>query len=187
MVLRALDLTAASLVASASGTLATEGSVLDGEITVSDLSDLGPPFAGSVDLTAAFSGTLEDGQLAILGTGRGLRVGSAEADRLLAGTSAIEATLRLRDGAVEINEARIANPQMTATARGVIEGALRRIDLDARLANLGLIVPEVQGPLTLTGTATQDATGYTLDVLGKGPGQVSARGRGAGCERVRLG
>jgi translocation and assembly module TamB len=174
MTLRSLDLTAASLAVTASGSLATTGSSLDGEVRIADLSDLGPPFAGSIDLTAAFSGTPEDGQLAVLGTGRALRVGSAEADRLLAGVSAIEATLRLRDGVVEINEARIANPQMTATAKGVIEGAIRRIDLDARLANLGLIVPEVQGPLTLSGTATQDANGYTLDIAGKGPGQISA-------------
>jgi translocation and assembly module TamB len=173
-ILRALDLTAASLAASASGTLATEGSVLDGEITISDLSDLGSPYAGSVDLTAAFSGTPEDGQLAILGTGRGLRVGSAEADRLLAGASAIEATLRLRDGAVEINQARIANPQMTASAKGMVGGTERRLDLDARLANLGLIMPDIQGPLTAKGTTTQDASGYALDIAGTGPGGISA-------------
>lgn len=173
-VLRALNLTAASLALSASGNLATTGSTLDGEITVADLSDLGPPFAGSIDLTAAFSGSPEDGQLALLGTGRGLRVGSAEADRLLAGVSAIEASLRLRDGVVEIDQARIANPQMTASAKGKLDGALRSIDLDARLANLGLIVPEVQGPLTLSGRATQDATGYALDLSGQGPGQISA-------------
>jgi translocation and assembly module TamB len=172
--LRSLDLTAASLTLTASGTLATTGSSLDGDVTIANLSDLGPPYAGSVDLTVAFNGTPEDGQLALLGTGRGLRVGTSEADRLLAGTSAIEATLRLRDGAVEIDQARIANPQMTATAKGEIAGANRRIKLEARLANLGLIVPEVQGPLTLSGTAMQDATGYTLNISGKGPGQISA-------------
>lgn len=172
--LRALNLTAASLEASASGTLATAGSTLDGDIRITDLSDLGPPFAGSVDLTAAFSGTPEDGQLALLGTGRGLRVGSAEADRLLAGTSAIEASLRLAAGVVELDRARIANPQMTASAKGKLDGAVQTIDLDARLANLGLIVPEVQGPLTVTGTATQDAKGYLLNLQGKGPGQITA-------------
>jgi translocation and assembly module TamB len=177
--LRSLDLTVASLSVTASGSLATAGSSLDGEITIANLSDLGPPYAGSVDLTAAFSGTPEDGQLAVLGTGRGLRVGSAEADRLLAGTSAIEATLRLRDGAVEVDEARIANPQLTATAKGLIEGATRRIDLEARLANLGLIVPEVDGPLTVTGTASQDGRGYSLDVSARGPGQIVATVKGS--------
>ena len=172
--LRSLDLTAASLAITASGTLATAGSSLDGEITLSDLTDLGPPYAGSVDLTAAFNGTPQDGQLAVLGTGRGLRIGSSEADRLLAGVSAIEASLRLRDRAVEIDNARIANPQLTATAKGVIAGTTRRIDLDARLANLGLIVPEVEGPLTLSGTATEDPKGYALDISGKGPGQITA-------------
>lgn len=173
-ILRALDLTAKSLSATASGTLATEGSTLDGEVTITDLSDLGPPFAGGVDLTVAFTGTPEDGQLAVLGTGRGLRVGSAEADRLLAGTSAIEASLNLKDGVIEINEGRIANPQMTASAKGTLDGAVRTIDLDARLANLGLIVPEVQGPLTLSGSAAQDASGYSLDLTGQGPGGINA-------------
>jgi translocation and assembly module TamB len=32
----------------------------------------------------------------------------------------------------------------------------------------------VQGPLTLAGTATQDAQGYGLDIRGRGPGQIEA-------------
>jgi translocation and assembly module TamB len=173
-VLRAFDLAAQSLAVSARGKLATAGSTLDGEVTIKDLSDLGPPYAGSIDLTAAFSGTLEDGQLAVLGTGRGLRVGSAEADRLLTGVSAIEASLRLKDGAVQIDKARIANPQMTATAKGKLDGAGRSIALDARLENVGVILPELQGPLKLSGTATQDASGYGLNLSGAGPGGIAA-------------
>lgn len=173
--LRNLDLTAASLALAASGTLATDGSALDGAISISDLSDLGPPFAGSLDLTAAFIGTAEDGQIAFLGTGRSLRVGSAEADRLLAGVSAIEANLRLGNGALQIDQARIANPQLTLTVQGTVDGLRRVLDIDARLADLGLLIPDLSGALVLDGTATQDASGYALDVSGRGPGQIEGR------------
>jgi translocation and assembly module TamB len=177
--LRRLDLTAASLALAASGRLATTGTTLDGEVRIADLSDLGPPFAGSVDLTAAFSGTVADGQLALLGTGRGLRLGSAEADRLLAGTSAIEATLRLQDGAVQISQARIANPQLTLTVQGLVDGLRRVLDIDARLADLGILIPDLTGALVLDGTATQGPTGYVLDISGRGPGQIEGQVTGS--------
>ncbi|RYI33120.1 MAG: translocation and assembly module protein TamB, partial [Acetobacteraceae bacterium] len=63
---------------------------------------------------------------------------------------------------------------LSLAADGVVDGSRRNINLDARLVNLGLIVPEVQGPLTLTGTATQDAQGYSLNISGRGPGQINA-------------
>ncbi|MCU0829124.1 MAG: translocation/assembly module TamB domain-containing protein [Tabrizicola sp.] len=176
--IRSLDLTAASLTATASGTLATDGSALDGEIAITDLSDLGPPYSGSIDLTAAFSGTPEDGQLALLGTGRALRVGSAEADRLLAGTSAIEASLRLQNGTLQLDQGRIANPQLTLTVQGAVDGLRRVLDIDARLANLGLLIPDLSGALVLDGTAVQDQSGYVLDIAGQGPGQIQGRVQG---------
>lgn len=173
-VLRNLDLVAGGLVAQADGTLSNEGSDLSGTVRLDDLSVLGPGYGGALALEGSFTGLPEAGRLQLSGTGQSLRLGSPQADRLLAGESRLELDLGVKDGALQVRSAELANPQLSATARGEIAGDLRRIDLEARLANLGLIVPELEGPLTFAGSATQDATGYAVDMTGSGPGQIRA-------------
>ncbi|KAF0116606.1 MAG: hypothetical protein FD150_308 [Rhodobacteraceae bacterium] len=174
-VLRSLDLAADGLLAQASGKLSSQGSDLSGTLSLSDLSVLGPGFGGAVTLDATFAGLPQDGRITLKGLGRSLRISNREADRLLAGQSQLEMDLGLKDGIIQVRSARVQNPQLQATATGEINGAVRKIDLDARLANLGLIVPDISGPLTIAGTATQDSRGYRLDLRGTGPGQIAAR------------
>ncbi|NHB75963.1 translocation/assembly module TamB domain-containing protein [Rhodobacter calidifons] len=177
-VLRSLDLVAGGLQASASGRLASAGSDVSGTVSLADLAVLGAGYGGAVMLDGRFSGTPEAGAITLKGEGRALRIGTPEADRLLAGQSTLDLDLGLNSGVVQVRSARLQNPQLTASATGEINGDLRRITLDARLANLGLIVPEVSGPLTVAGTAVQDAAGYRLDLRGNGPGQIAARVEG---------
>ena len=172
--LRALEVVADGLLARANGKLSTLGSDLTGSVALDDVAVLGPGYGGSVALDGRFTGTPEDGQVKLTGSGQSLRIGNAEADKLLAGKSVLDLALALKNGLVQVQSAKLSNPQLSLTASGTVDGSRRDIKLDARLANLGLIVPEVQGPLTLSGTATQDANGYGLNIQGKGPGQISA-------------
>lgn len=173
-VLRNLDLAAGGLTARADGTLSSKGYNLSGSLRLDDLAALGPDYGGALALEGGFTGLPEDGRLQLTGTGQSLRLGNAEADRLLAGESRLELDLGVKDGTLQVRSARLANPQLTASARGEIAGDTRRLELEARLANLGLVVPELDGPLTFSGNATQDATGYTVDLTGSGPGQIRA-------------
>jgi translocation and assembly module TamB len=173
-VLRSLEVAADGLLARANGKLSTLGSDLAGSVTLDDVAVLGPGYGGSVALDGRFTGTPEDGQVTLTGTGQSLRIGNAEADRLLAGKSVLDLALALKDGVVQVQSATLSNPQLSLAANGTVDGSRRSIKLDARLTNLGLIVPEVQGPLTLSGTATQDDEGYGVNISGKGPGQISA-------------
>lgn len=173
-VLRSLEVAADGLLARANGKLSSVGSDLAGSVTLEDLAVLGPGYGGRVALDGRFTGTPEDGQIALTGTGQSLRIGNAEADKLLAGQSTLDIALALKDGVVQVQSAQLSNPQLSATASGTVDDSKTTIELDARLANLGLIVPEVQGPLTLSGRATQGGSGYVLDIWGKGPGQISA-------------
>ncbi len=173
-VLRALEAAANGLLARANGKLSSLGSDLAGSVTLDDLEVLGPGYGGSLALDGRFTGTPEDGQVMLTGTGQSLRIGNREADKLLAGKSMLDLALALKDGVVHVQSADLSNPQLSLAANGTVDGSRRNIKLDARLANLGLIVPEVQGPLTLSGTATQDGDGYGLNISGKGPGQISA-------------
>jgi len=173
--LRGLDLVAGPLTASASGRLASDGSDLRGTVDLSDLRPLGPGYGGAVSLAATFTGTPEAGVISLDGSGQSLRIGLAEADRLLAGQSTLTAALRMKDGALLVDAARIANPQLTADLTAEISGTTRRLTLSGRLANLGLIIPDLQGPLTLDGSATQGTGGYAVDLGLRGPGQIDAR------------
>jgi translocation and assembly module TamB len=176
--LRSLDVKADALTAEASGKISSTGSDLTGTIRLDNLSALGARYGGAVELDGTFTGTPEVGAIKLKGRGQSLRIGNREADRLLAGQSELDLDLGLRDGMVEIRSARVQNPQLTASANGQIAGDTRSIELDARLANLGLIVPEVSGPLTIAGTAVQGSSGYQLNLRANGPGQVAARVEG---------
>ncbi len=173
--LRDAKITAQSLTAVGRGTLASAGSALTAEVEFTDLSVIGGGIRGALSATAAFNGTPSDGKITLDGTARGLAVGQPDTDRLLAGQSVVSARLAVKDGQVQIESARLANPQLTADATGRVAGALREIALTGRLANLALLIPEFPGPVTVKGTAVQDASGYRLDLRGTGPGQIDAR------------
>ncbi|WP_431297728.1 translocation/assembly module TamB domain-containing protein [Tabrizicola sp. BL-A-41-H6] len=174
-VLRSFDLEAKSLSVTASGTLSSKASDLTANLTFADLGALGPGYRGRAEIAATFSGAPDAGVIRVNGTGSNLGVGDPQLDRLLQGKSQLSAALRLNEGMLEVEDARLANPQISLAATGAVTGAKRSITLDARLANLALLAPGFPGELRFGGTAEQDARGYVLDLRGKGPGQTDAR------------
>ncbi|MBC2836079.1 translocation/assembly module TamB domain-containing protein [Paragemmobacter straminiformis] len=173
--LRALTIDAGTMTASATGRLATEGTDLGGSFALFDLGTLDPAWGGSLSGDIAFQGVPATGRITATAKGSNLRLGQAQADRLLAGASDLTLDLALTKGRITVNAARLTNPQLTASATGTATQAQRDIDLTARLANLGLFLPEFPGPVTVTGTAIDDAAGYDLNLRAQGPGQIDAR------------
>ncbi len=115
--------------------------------------------------------------LDVTGTGNGLRVGMALADRVLAGSADLRLMVR-RDasGTLDIQTARVSTPQLTASANGQVSDARADIDLDARLGNLAVIAPDFPGPLSVAGSISRGSAGaFQLDLDGTGPGGVNAR------------
>jgi translocation and assembly module TamB len=159
--------------AKADGTLATRRRNLAAHAALGRPVGLGPGYGGALRWRAV-SPACRGWPAAAPASGQSLRVGSPQADRLLAGDSRLELDLgvKRRRAAGALGPA--GEPAAFRHARGEITGDTRRIELEARLANLGLIVPELEGPLTFSGTATQDATGYAVDLTGLWPGQISA-------------
>lgn len=173
--LRALDVSAGPLRATAKGRLTSTANDIKGRIDLTDLSRLDPAWRGAIGADLALSGTPEDARIILNGQATNLAVGQAEADRLLAGTSILTAALRLRQGALQVESASLRSPQLTADAKGSVSATERRVELSARLANLGLFVPEFSGPVILSGTATEAGRGYVLDLTTQGPGGIDAR------------
>lgn len=172
--LRSLQIRAGALTADATGTASNEGANLQAKVTLTDLAALDPAWQGSLTGDLGFSGMAEAGRITLDATGQNLGIGQAQADRLLSGTTALALDLGLTKGRVTLNAARLTNPQLTASATGTATDSQRDIDLTARLANLGLFLPEFPGPVSVEGTATDDGTGYDLNLRTRGPGQIDA-------------
>lgn len=159
----------------ASGLLATAGSDVTAQLTLQDLSRLRPGYGGGISANASFQGTADTAALTLTADATGLRIGQPQADRLLAGASQLRAALRLEDGLLRVDDFRLSNPQLTAEATGRATATQREVQLSARLANLGLLLPEFPGPVTLSGTAVDGGAGYTVALTGTGPGSINAR------------
>ncbi|MDB5666810.1 translocation/assembly module TamB domain-containing protein [Cypionkella sp.] len=172
--LRDMTINAATLTAQATGTLATAGSDIVADLNFSDLSVLGGQYRGSLIGRSHLTGTLAVGQATLDATARGLAIGNPQADKLLAGNSTVALALSMKDGVIQVDTATLSNPQLEAKASGAVSGDKQTVDLTARLNNLALIVPEFPGALTVSGTAVQDGSGVTLNLAGKGPGQIDA-------------
>ncbi|MES2433131.1 MAG: translocation/assembly module TamB domain-containing protein [Pseudomonadota bacterium] len=176
--LRDLSVQAASLTMKAKGSLASTGSDITANLLFRDLGSLGGQYRGALGGEAHLTGTLEAGKLTFDANGRSLAIGNPQADKLLAGNSVVGLVLSMTDSVIQIDRATLTNPQLEAQASGSVAGDKQTIDLTARLKNLALIVPEFPGALSVTGTAVQDASGVTLNLGGKGPGQIDATVKG---------
>ncbi len=176
--LRTLKVATTGLTAKASGRLATAGHDIVADLDFTDLGVLGNGYRGAIAGKAHLTGTLAAGQVRFDASGRGLGIGQQQADKVLAGESRVRVVLALTDGGLRIDRASLSNPQLEAQATGDILGTRQTVDLTARLKNLGLLLPEFPGPLTVTGRAVQDGAGLQLDLTGKGPGQIDATVKG---------
>jgi translocation and assembly module TamB len=172
--IRSLTVTATSLTGSAAGRLGTDTADITADLAFSDLSVLGPAYNGA--MTASARIVEADGIRRITGTGtaNGLRVGQAQIDRVLAGQSTLTFDASQRDGLITINAFRLANPQTSIDATGRPTPTGTRIDLNGRLADMGLLAPDFPGPLTVAGSAQQSPQGWVLDLSGTGPGATRA-------------
>lgn len=174
-----LKLTAQDLSVNISGSVSVQQNDVTARIALADLGRVLPGNGGGrVAADLAFSGTLQAAQMTVGATTQNLRVGQSEADRLLAGTSRLAASLRLEDGLVRIDDAQLTNPQVTVSATGRVGASDREIDLTARLANLALLLPDFPGVVSVQGTARERGNQYELSLAGRGPAGIDASVRG---------
>lgn len=162
--------------ASATGSVAVDGSSadLDATLALPDLRVMGPGFGGAVQARAQVSGSQQSGTLMLDATTRSLSVGQPQADSLLRGDGTVRLELALRDGRIEVRHAALNNPQLQVSASGALTGEAQSLNVDARLANLGVVLPEFPGALTVRGNVVQQPSGTTLDLAARGPGGIDA-------------
>jgi len=173
------------ITADARGFYAESGSDLTADVALADLAPLGPGYRGGLRAKVVASGTVTSGRVELTGNGKNIAIGQADADKLLAGGSKVSVRVNIRDKKLVIESAEISNPQVNLSLSGSVTDALRQITLTGRLANLALLVPEFPGVLQVSGSAKEDASGFVLDLTGRGPGGVDARVAGRVASNMR--
>jgi translocation and assembly module TamB len=164
--------------------LSADGSVgealrdVSATLRLPDLAAAGPRYRGS--LAGDLRYRMADGRetVSLEARGANLAVGQAEADRLLGGSVVLSARVAREGGLLSIESADLRTGQLTAQATARDNGAGRRVDLTARLADLGLFVPGVPGPVTLEGRLTEAGRDLSIDATATGPGGLTARTSG---------
>jgi translocation and assembly module TamB len=151
------------------------GSDLTANIALPSLTPLGVNYHGALSMQVKATGTADVGRVEFAGQGNDLALGNTEADRLLAGQSTLQAAVNFRNRRLVIESATLSNPQITADATGRITDDVRRVQLQAKLTNLALLVPDFPGVVSIAGTLSEGGDGITLDLAGTGPGGIDAR------------
>ncbi|MEM9584295.1 MAG: translocation/assembly module TamB domain-containing protein [Pseudomonadota bacterium] len=126
---------------------------------------------GTADLGGAFD-------LEVRGDARNLKIGQPQADAVLAGTTRLEVEAQRTEQGIRIPRLDLRNPQFSAVGNATLASGGIEAQFDARLQNAGLVLPDVQGPLTVSGTARTDNDGVTVDVSATGPYKARATARG---------
>lgn len=107
----------------------------------------------------------------LTGTTRDLRIGIPQADAVLAGDGALTIAAARDEAGTRITGLTITTPAITATGSADLTNDDARATFDIRMADAAVVVPDLPGPATLTGTATRTTAGaLTLDA------QITATG-----------
>lgn len=171
-------LSAATLQVGAEGRVAPGAYSIDATLDFSDLSVLGPRYGGRLSAQGTLREADGERRVALDATARGLAMAQREADILLRGDTTLELRASEAAGRVRIDRFSLANPQLVATASGLIDDATRRVLISARLTDLAQLAPGFPGPVTIDGTLEEIDAGYRLDLSGRGPGSIDARAAG---------
>jgi translocation and assembly module TamB len=154
------------------GTLTPEAIAIEADLTLPNLASLGPRYRGQLSGAASYTGTLTDGSLTLTGKGDGLGIGQTEVDRIIAGPADIGVAINLVGGSPHLASFQLDGRSLKLSAVGSLDGT---INVQSQLANLGLILPQFPGAVTISGPVRPSETGTTLDLTLKGPAQMAGR------------
>ena len=158
----------------AKGKLGQGATDLRATLRADDLRFLGQGFRGAVQAAGQVTDQ-QGGARAITaqGTASGLAIGNAKADAVLAGETRIDlAATQRADGSLTVSRLQAGNGQFRVTGDG---SPAEGLNLDARLNDLGLVVPGFPGPAEVRGRIRNTGPAYDLDLTATAPGNTSAQ------------
>ncbi|QQA41689.1 translocation/assembly module TamB domain-containing protein [Pelagovum pacificum] len=104
-----------------------------------------------------------------------LGIGIEAVDQLLRGPGNLNASVaRGSDGALTVRALNVGLPNLTVSGGATSGSNGDTVQFDARLADVGIFVPDLSGPVTASGTASRNGTVWTVDTDIDGAGGVSS-------------
>ena len=147
---------------------------LDAQLKTSDLAKLsglvGRNLDGKANLVlsghVALGGALD---LGISGKTVDLRIGQAEVDQFLRGTTHVSASVKRGTGGFEIEKVEIINEHIVLAANGRFANGNSNASFEARLADTSQFERRLSGPASVSGSISEDAHGWSIDASGTEP------------------
>lgn len=159
------------------------GFAVDGSanLTADDLSRFSAlanrPLTGSINAQIEGSGTPLGGKFdfSLNGDAQDLSAGIAQVDPLIGGATTLTLDAERDETGTRINTFTLNGEALTAEASGVIENLQSQFTFRAELDDLGRVVPQAPGPVTLSGDVGHDGSVLTGEVTLDAPGGTGAR------------
>lgn len=140
----------------------------------------GRNLSGSLDANAKADFAMETGffDVDMSAVTNELGIGQADVDQLIRGESQLVLDLFRNEDGLQIDKVDLTTPQLTLAATGGTVSGQTSIDLNGRLANVGLFAPGFNGPLVLAAKVDNQGDTWTIDSTLDGPGgsRVAATG-----------
>lgn len=150
------------------GSIRSAGSSFDATVSFADLAVLGPGWGGAAEAELALRprGVPGEESIAFAATGRDLRTGIAELDRLLAGESRITFAGTRQGEAVAVERLEVAAGAFAAVATGRLADDDIALDAEVTLADLAALGPPWGGAFAAHITARLAAGAQAIEVDG---------------------
>ncbi|SEO44555.1 autotransporter secretion inner membrane protein TamB [Salinihabitans flavidus] len=165
---------------------------LTGQIdSIAPYSDVaGRPLGGAAEIEADVSASLDTlaGQLSLELRTRDLVFDSPSVDPLLRGEGVVSARLtRATDGRLNAEEIVLDTPEVLARLSGTMTDSTQEVKFEANLRNAAVIVPDLGGPISASGTARRGSGDWEIEFDGSGPGGAALSVTGELSPDVRRG
>lgn len=162
----------ARLDATATGTVGGGQTDLTARLNAGDLRFLGNGISGALTTDARI---VEEGglrRITATGSAGGLSLGQPRIDPLLRGQTTFDLAATQSPAGLSLQRVDIRNPQLQLDASGDTASGL---NVDARLADLALLQPQLPGPVRATGTVRESGSNFVVDLNATAPGDTNLR------------
>lgn len=157
------------LTASATGRVGGGRTDVNATVNAADLRFLGNGISGSLNATGRLVEQNGTRQITATGTANGLSLNRPQIDPLLRGQTSFDVAATQTGAGLSFQRLVVRNPQVQVQASGTTAGGLT---IDARLADLGLILPQMPGPVTVNGTLREQGPNLVTDLAVTAPGNT---------------
>ncbi|MEX3017271.1 translocation/assembly module TamB domain-containing protein [Gymnodinialimonas hymeniacidonis] len=146
--------------------------------------DIDVALTGPNEIAANTQGTFDadtgDFALDLTASATGLDIGNGVPPQLLAGRTQITATANRTGDVLSLTDLSVRNPELTLTGEASVSPTVSRVDVDARLANVGLFTDALSGPVSADAILTrqgEDPWQVNADLGGPGGMNANVAGR----------